>query len=52
MKTSDDKDPVVRLLDATCRAVCIQANKAIDAFIGKIKETLKKHIPVNAQGLL
>ena len=34
------------------QVACVQANQAVDAFIKNIKETLKKHIPVNAQGPL
>ena len=30
----------------------VQANRAIDAFLNKIKETLRKHIPISAQGPL
>ena len=44
IKSGDPKDPVVRLLEATCWAVHAQAERAIDAFLKKIKETLHKHI--------
>ena len=50
IKTGDPEDPVIRLLEATCRAVCAQAERAVD--LKKIKETLRKHIPVSAQGPL
>ena len=49
IKSSDRKDPVVHLLDATHQAVHAQAERAIDAFLKKIKETLHKHVPVTAQ---
>ena len=52
IKTGDPKDPVIRLLEATCRAVCAQAMRAVNAFLKKIKETLCKHMPVSAQGPL
>ena len=52
IKTSDPEDPVVHLLKAMHQAAYKQANKAVDAFLTKIKETLKKHIPVIAQGPL
>ena len=44
MKSGDPEDPVI-LLHA-------QAERAIDAFLKKIKETLCKHIPVAAKGPL
>ena len=52
IKSSDPEDPVICLLDATCRAACAQAERALDAFLKKIKETLRKHVPVTAQGPL
>ena len=52
IKSGDPEDPVVRLLEATRRAACAQAERAIDAFLKKIKETLRKHVPVTAQGPL
>ena len=52
IKSGDPEDPVVRLLDATRRAACAQAERAVDAFLKKIKETLRKHVPVAAQGRL
>ena len=52
IKSSDPKDPVVHLLEATCMAARAQAERAIDAFLKKITETLHKHIPVTAQGPL
>ena len=38
--------------EATCWVVCAQAVRAVDTFLKKIKETLHKHMPVNAQGPL
>ena len=52
IKSSDPKDPVVCLLDATHRAAHAQAERAIDAFLKKINETLHKHIPIAGQGPL
>ena len=52
IKTGDPEDPVVHLLEVTRRAVCTQAVRAVDAFLSKIKETLRKHVPVTAQGPL
>ena len=52
IKTDDPKDPVVCLLEVTRRAARTQAVRAIDAFLKKIKETLRKHVPVSAQGPL
>ena len=52
IKSGDPKDPVIHLLDATCWAAHAQAERAVDAFLKKIKETLRKHVPVDAQGLL
>ena len=52
IKSGDPKDPVVCLLDATHWAAHAQAERAVDAFLKKIKETLCKHIPVTAQGPL
>ena len=52
IKSGNPEDPVVRLIDATCRAAHAQAERAIDAFLKKIKETLRKHVPVTAQGPL
>ena len=50
IKSGDPEDPVIRLLDATHQAARAQAERAIDAFLKKIKETLHKHVPVTAQG--
>ena len=50
IKSSDPEDPVILLLDATRQAARAQAERAIDAFLKKIKETLRKHVPVAAQG--
>ena len=52
IKSSDPKDPVIRLLEATRWAAHAQAERAIDAFLKKIKETLRKQLPVTAQGPL
>ena len=52
INTNNTKDPVVCLLNITCQVACEQANWTVDVFLDKIKETLKKHIPVNAQGPL
>ena len=52
IKSGDPKDPVIRLLDATHRAACAQAERAIGHFLKKINETLCKHVPVAAQGPL
>ena len=51
-KANDLEDPVVRLLDVTCRVAHVQAEKAVGAFLGCIETTLWKHIPVDAQGPL
>ena len=50
IKTGDPKDPVMHLLEVTCRAAHAQAVRAVDAFLKKIKETLCKHVPVSTQG--
>ena len=52
IKADDHKDPVVHLLHVTCRAVRAQAERAVDAFLKKIEETLQKHVPVGAEGHL
>ena len=52
IKSGDPEDPVIHLLEATCRAACAQTERAVDAFLKRIKETLLKHIPVTAQGPL
>ena len=52
IKSGNPKDPVVCLLEATCRVACAQAERAVDAFLKKINETLHKHVPVAAQGPL
>ena len=49
IKRGNPEDPVVLLLDATRRAAHAQAERAVDAFLKKIKETLHKHVPVAAQ---
>ena len=52
IKSSDPKDSVVCLLEATRQVARSQAERAIDTFLKKIKETLHKHVPVTAQGPL
>ena len=52
IKSGDPKDPVVCLLDTTRRVVRAQAERAVDTFLKKINETLRKHVPVTAQGPL
>ena len=52
IKSEDPEDPVVHLLEATCRVACAQAERAVNAFLKKINETLCKHVPVTAQGPL
>ena len=52
IKSSNPKDPVVHLLDTTHWAAHAQAERAIDAFLKKIKETLRKYVLVTAQGPL
>ena len=52
IKTGDPEDPVIRLLEVTCRAAHAQAVRAVDAFLKKIKETLHKQVPVSTQGPL
>ena len=48
IKNSDLEDPVVHLLEATPRAACAQVVRAVDAFLSKIKKTLRNHVPVSA----
>ena len=52
IKSGDPEDPVICLLDATHQAARAQAERAVDAFLKKIKETLCKHVLVTAQGPL
>ena len=52
IKTNGLEDPVVRLLHVTCKATRAQCNQAIDVFLDSINNTLKKHMPVHAQGPL
>ena len=52
IKDDNFGDPVVRLLDVTRKAACAQCEKAIDAFLSSIKNTLQKDVPVHAQGPL
>ena len=49
IKSGDPEDPVICLLDATHWVAHAQAERAVDAFLKKIKETLHKHVPVTAQ---
>ena len=48
IKSGDSEDPVVHLLEATCQAARAQAERTVDTFLKKIKETLHKHVPVTA----
>ena len=52
IKTSNPKDLVICLLEATHWVACAQAMRPMDAFLKKIKETLRKHVPVSTQGPL
>ena len=52
IKTGDPEDPVMHLLDVTCKAAHAQAERAVEAFLMKIRDTLLKHMPVSAQGPL
>ena len=52
IKSGNPEDPVIHLLEATCPVAHAQAERAIDAFLKKINETLCKHVPVAAQGPL
>ena len=52
VKENDFKDPVVCLLHVTRTAACAQSEKAVDAFLSTIKNTLQKHVPVHAHGPL
>ena len=52
IKSGDPKDPVICLLEATHQVARAQAERAVDIFLKKIKETLCKHVPVTAQGPL
>ena len=52
IKSGDPEDPVIRLLDATHRVACAQAERTTDAFLKKINETLHKHVPIAAEGPL
>ena len=52
IKTDDFENPVVRLLHITRKVARTQAEKAVDTFLGRIKSTLQKHAPINAQGPL
>ena len=50
IKSGDPEDPVICLLDATHWAACAQAERAVDAFLKKINETLHKHTPIATRG--
>ena len=52
IRTQNTEDPVVRLLDVTCKAARVHCEKAVDVFIDSIKGTLHKHIPMHSQGPL
>ena len=52
IKSGDPEDPVICLLDATHQVARAQAERAVDAFLKKIDETLHKHVPVATQGPL
>ena len=52
IKSGDPEDPVICLLDTTHRVARAQAERAIDAFLKKINETLCNHVPITAQGPL
>ena len=52
LKDDDYGDPVVHLLQVTRMAARAQCEKAVDAFLASIKKTLRKHVPVHAQGPL
>ena len=52
IKSGDPEDPVIRLLDATHQVVHAQAERAVDTFLKKINETLRKHVPIATQGPL
>ena len=52
IKTGNSEDPVICLLEATHKAAHAPAERAVDIFLNKIKETLRKHVPVNTQGPL
>ena len=52
LKDNDHGDPVVHLLSVTQQAACAQCEKAVDAFLSSIERTLRKHMPLHAQGPL
>ena len=52
IKSDDPEDPVIHLLDTTCWVAHAQAERAVDAFLKKIDETLHKHVPIATQGPL
>ena len=52
LKDDDHGDPVVRLLSITQQAARTQCEKAVDVFLSSIEKTLRKHVPLHAQGPL
>ena len=52
IKSGDLEDPVICLLEATCRAARAQVQNAVDAFLKKIDEVLHKHVLVTTQAPL
>ena len=52
IKTGEPEDPVLCLLDVTCKVAHAQAERVVEAFLTKIQDTLWKHMPVSAQGPL
>ena len=52
IKANDFEDPVVCLLHVTRKVAHAQAEKAVGMLLASIESTLRKHIPVNAQGPL
>ena len=52
LQDDDHRDPVVRLLSVTQQVARTQCEKAVDAFLSSIEKTLRKHVPLHAQGPL
>ena len=52
LKDDNYGDPVVCLLHVTRKTAHAQCQKAVDIFLSSIKKTLRKHVPVHAQGPL
>ena len=52
LQDDDHGDPVVCLLSITRQAARAQCEKAIDVFLSSIEKTLRKHVPLHAQGPL